>query len=321
MRVYIAKRVLLFVPTLAIASALVFLVMRVLPGDVALAILVSRETPGVVANEDDITRLRAQLGLADPLPVQYLTWVRSLATGNAGLSLYTRRPVAELIGERLPVTLHLAVYTVLISLFVSIPLGALAAVRQDRWPDYVVRAGTILGLATPGFWIGLIVLLLLVLLFRWVPSPVYYHVWEDARENVSLLVFPAVILAWRFSSYQARMVRANLLEVLRQDYIRTAYSKGLAEPIVVLRHALRNAMLPVLTLIGGELTALMSGTVILENVFNVPGLGDALINAMRQRDYPVVENLLMFYMTFTLTINLVIDLVYAVINPRIRYAE
>lgn len=319
MRLYILKRLLLFVPTLAIASALVFVVMRVLPGDVALAILVSRETPGVVANEDDIRSLRAQLGLADSLPVQYLTWVRGLAAGNPGTSLYTRRPVIDIIAERLPVTLHLAVYTVLISVFVSVPLGAIAAVRQDRWPDYVVRGATILGLATPGFWIALIVLLMLVLLFRWVPSPVYYHVWEDARENLTLLVFPALILSWRFSSYQARMVRANLLEVLRQDYIRTAYSKGLAEQVVLMRHALRNAMLPVLTLIGGELTALMSGTVILENVFNVPGLGDALINAMRQRDYPVVESLLMFYMAFTLTINLVVDLVYAVVNPRIRY--
>jgi len=314
------KRLLLFVPTLAIASVLVFVVMRVLPGDVARAILVSRETPGVIASENDIRQLREQLGLADSLPVQYLGWVRGLLVGNAGVSLYTRRPVAEIIGERLPVTLHLTVYTVLISVLVSVPLGALAAVKQDRWPDHLVRLSTILGLATPGFWIALLVLLLLVVVFRWVPSPVYYHLWEDPKENLILLAFPALILSWRFSSYQARMVRANLLEVLRQDYIRTAFSKGLADRPIVMRHALRNALLPVLTLIGGELTALMSGTVILENIFNIPGLGDALINAMRQRDYPVVENLLMFYMTFTLTINLVVDLVYAVINPRIRFA-
>jgi peptide/nickel transport system permease protein len=319
-RSYVLKRVLLFVPTLLIASALVFVVMRVLPGDVALAILVSSETPGIGASEADLQRIRGQLGLGDTLPVQYAKWVRGLLAGNPGTSLATGRPVRDIIAERLPVTVHLTVYTVLISLVVSLPLGAIAAVRHDRWPDYLVRGATILGLATPGFWIGLLVLLMLVLVFRWVPSPVYFNVWEDARENVSLLVFPALILSWRFSSYQARMVRANLLEVLRQDYIRTAYSKGLRERAVVLRHALRNALLPVLTLIGGEMTALMSGTVILENIFNIPGLGDALIGAMRQRDYPVVENLLMFYMTFTLTINLVIDLAYAVINPRIRYA-
>jgi peptide/nickel transport system permease protein len=319
MRRYVAKRLLLFVPTLGIASALVFVVMRVLPGDVALAILVSSETPGVSANQVDVDRLRAQLGLGDPLPLQYVKWVRGLVTGHPGASLFTGRPVGDVIAERLPVTLHLTAYTVLISLFVSLPLGALAAVRYGRWPDYVIRAATILGLAAPNFWIGLIVLLVLVIVFRWVPSPVYFNVWEDARENLSLLVFPALILSWRFSSYQARMVRANLLEVLRQDYIRTAYSKGLRERAVVLRHALRNALLPVLTLIGGEMTALMSGTVILENIFNIPGLGDALIGAMRQRDYPVVEDLLMFYMAFTLTINLVIDLAYAVVNPRIRY--
>jgi peptide/nickel transport system permease protein len=296
----------------------VFVVMRVLPGDVALAILVSSETPGVSANPADLERLRGQLGLAEPLPVQYGRWVLGLATGNAGTSLFNSRPVLD-IAERLPVTLHLTVYTVLLSLVVSVPLGAVAAVRQDRWPDWLVRGATILGLATPGFWIGLIVLLVLAVAFRWVPSPVYYNVWEDARENVTLLIFPALILSWRFSSYQARMVRANLLEVLRQDYIRTAYSKGLAERVVVVRHALRNALLPVLTLIAGEMTALMSGTVILENIFNIPGLGDALIGAMRQRDYPVVENLLMFYMVFTLTINLLVDLAYAVIDPRIRY--
>jgi peptide/nickel transport system permease protein len=319
MRRYVAKRLLLFVPTLGIASALVFVVMRVLPGDVALAILVSSETPGVSANQVDVDRLRAQLGLGDPLPLQYVKWVRGLVTGHPGASLFTGRPVGDVIAERLPVTLHLTAYTVLISLFVSLPLGALAAVRYGRWPDYVIRAATILGLAAPNFWIGLIVLLVLVIVFRWVPSPVYFNVWEDARENLSLLVFPALILSWRFSSYQARMVRANLLEVLRQDYIRTAYSKGLRERAVVLRHALRNALLPVLTLIGGEMTALMSGTVILENIFNIPGLGDALIGAMRQRDYPVVEDLLMFYMAFTLTINLLVDLAYAVVNPRIRY--
>ena len=319
MRRYVAKRLLLFVPTLAIASALVFVVMRVLPGDVALAILVSSETPGVSASPADVQRIRAQLGLDDPLPLQYVKWVRGLLTGNPGTSLFTGRPVGDIIAERLPVTLHLMVYTVLISLLVSLPLGALAAVRYDRWPDYLIRAATILGLAAPNFWIGLLVLLILVLVFRWVPSPVYFNVWEDARENLMLLIFPALILAWRFSSYQARMVRANLLEVLRQDYIRTAYSKGLRDRAVVLRHALRNALLPVLTLIGGEMTALMSGTVILENIFNLPGLGDALIGAMRQRDYPVVEDLLIFYMAFTLTINLVVDLAYAVVNPRIRY--
>lgn len=319
MRRYVVKRLLLFVPTLAIASALVFVVMRVLPGDVALAILVSSETPGVSANPADVQRIRAQLGLGDPLPLQYAKWVRGLVTGNPGTSLSTGRPVGNIIAERLPVTLHLTVYTVLLSLLVALPLGALAAIRHDRWPDFLIRTATILGLAAPNFWIGLIVLLVLVIVFRWVPSPVYFNLWEDPRENLLLLVFPALILSWRFSSYQARMVRANLLEVLRQDYIRTAYSKGLRERAVVLRHALRNALLPVLTLIGGEMTALMSGTVILENIFNIPGLGDALIGAMRQRDYPVVEDLLMFYMVFTLTINLLVDLAYAVINPRIRY--
>ncbi|MBI4233725.1 MAG: ABC transporter permease [Chloroflexi bacterium] len=319
MQRYILRRILLFVPTLLLGSLMVFAIMRVLPGDVAYTILAGGEGAESLVTEADLQRVREQLGLADPLVVQYGKWMRDMFTGNLGTSMFDGRPVTTLIRERLPVTMTLAFYTMILSVFVAIPLGVIAALKHDNWLDYLIRSATILGLATPNFWIGLIIILLLVLFFRWMPSTIYFNVWENPKENVALLIFPAVVLAWRLSSYQARMTRSNLLEVLRQDYIRTAYSKGLAARIVVIRHALRNALLPVVTLVGAELAVLLGGAVILENVFNIPGLGNALIISMQQRDYPVTQSLALLFMVFTLVINLIVDISYGFIDPRIRY--
>lgn len=320
MQAYMLKRLLLFVPTLILASMMIFGIMRVLPGDVALAILITGEGESQdIITEEDIQRIRDQLGLGDPLVVQYVKWVRGLVTGDLGTSLFNNREVSTMISERLPITLHLMVYTVTLSLVVSIPLGVIAALKQNKWPDYLIRLTSILGLAAPNFWIGMMIILFLVLVFRWVPDPIYEDVWVNPITNISILIWPVLVLNWRFSSYQARVMRANLLEVLRMDYVRTAHSKGLSPRMVVTRHAVRNALLPVITLLGSEVAVLLGGTVILENVFNLSGIGQALIQGMQQRDYPIVQALAMMFMTFTLVANLIVDILYAVLNPRIRY--
>jgi len=263
MQAYMLKRLLLFVPTLILASMMIFGIMRVLPGDVALAILITGEGESQdIITEEDIQRIRDQLGLGDPLVVQYVKWVRGLVTGDLGNSLFNNRAVSTMIAERLPITLHLMVYTVTLSLVVSIPLGVIAALKQNKWPDYLIRLTSILGLAAPNFWIGMLIILFLVLVFRWVPEPIYEDVWVNPITNISILIWPVIVLNWRFSSYQARVMRANLLEVLRMDYVRTAHSKGLSPRMVVTRHAVRNALLPVITLLGSEVAVLLGGTVI-----------------------------------------------------------
>jgi peptide/nickel transport system permease protein len=316
-RRYVTRRLLLFIPTLLVASLIVFGIMHVLPGDVALVILASEEGG---FREEEAEILRKDLGLDRSLPVQYGSWIWSLASGGfGGTSLESREPIREIVARRFPVTVQLALLTLAITLVVSLPLGVIAALQQDKPLDYLIRSVSILGLAMPNFWVALLVILGMVLIFSWVPPVIYRDLWEDPVRNLELMIWPALVVAWGFSSYLIRVTRATMLEVLRQDYIRTAFSKGLTPNTVVVRHALRNTLIPVVTLMGGHLDALLAGSVILENVFGVPGVGQGIVGAATGRDYPVIMSLAMLLVFFALFINLIIDLSYAFIDPRISY--
>jgi peptide/nickel transport system permease protein len=321
MQKYIARRLLLFVPSLIAASMIIFLIMRVLPGDVALAILGQEAAEGGAGiNITQIEGLREQLGLNDPLPVQYVKWAWSMVNGEfGGESVRTGEPLSEILARRLPPTIQLTLYTMFIATIIGLPLGIFSALYQDKWPDYVMRLSAIAGHSMPNFWIALMLLLVMVVYFDWAPPLGYKNVWEAPLHNLQIVIWPALILAWRFSAYVVRVTRSSLLDVFAQDYIRTARSKGLSERVVVMRHALRNGLIPVITLGGLEVGTLLGGTVILENIFGVPGLGQGVINAAEVRDFPVVQSLAMVLVFITLTVNLITDLSYTIIDPRVKY--
>jgi peptide/nickel transport system permease protein len=254
--------------------------------------------------------------------VQYGKWIWSMINGEfGGVSLTNREPISDIVARRLPVTAQLALYTFLLSVFVSVPLGIVAAIYQDRWPDYVIRTITISGHAIPGFWIALMVLLLLVIYANWTPPLRYQPIWADPFSHFQKVIWPVLILAWGYSSFLTRITRAHILETLRQDYVRTARSKGLPEPVVLGRHALRNALIPVVTVAGLYLGALLSGSLILENIFGIPGIGQGIVASATQRDYPVIQSLTLLMVFFVLGINLLVDVLYAAIDPRIIYAD
>ena len=319
MREYVARRVLLFIPTLLIASLTIFMLMRVLPGDVATVIAGTADSEAG-SDSAELEQIREELGLNDPLPVQYGRWIWSMVNGEfGGESLWDGESLRGVIGRRLPVTLQLALYTLLIST-VSIPLGILAALNRDRWPDYLIRVMTIAGVAIPNFWIALMLILGLVLYFSWTPPLIYDNLWESPGLHMQKMIWPALTLAWGYSSYVTRIVRSNVLEVMPMEYIRTAWSKGLSSKIVVWRHVLRNALIPVITLAGLQLAALLSGTVILESIFGLPGIGQGIVLGAQTRDYPVVQSLAMVLVFLMLGVNLIVDLVYGWIDPRISYS-
>ena len=319
MQQYLARRLLLFIPTLFLGSLLIFGIMRILPGDVALIIIGGDESGPLAV--DLLDQIREELGLGDSLPVQYGKWAWSMINGEfGGNSLLDGEAISTTIAKRLPVTLQLTLYTIVIAWLFSIPLGVLAAVYQNRWPDYLVRSVTLLGHAMPNFWVSLMLILVLLVAFTWTPPLFYVDVWEDPWTHIQKLIWPALVLAWGYSSYLTRITRSSMLEVLRQDYVRTARSKGLAEQIVVYRHALRNALIPVITLGGLQLVALLSGTVILESIFSIPGIGQGIVIAATERDYPVIQSLTMLMVFMMLTLNVIVDMVYAVVDPRIKYS-
>lgn len=321
MQRYLARRFALFLPTLLLASIIVFLVMRVMPGDVALLILGGGGEGGGIYQEEALKQLRATLGLNDPLVVQYGKWLWSMVNGTfGGKSLIDERLVRSIIAERFPVTILLALYSIAVAVVVSVPLGIVSALKQDKWPDYVVRIATVAGLALPTFWIGLLIIVGLVIFFKWVPPIIYYHPWENPWEHLQLMIWPTLVLAWHLSSYIARMTRSSLLEVLRQDYIRTAHSKGLSQQLVIYRHALRNALIPVVTVAGLYLGVLLGGTVIMETIFSLPGIGSEMVKSVSTRNYPVTQTLAMIFIFTMLSVNLLVDISYAYIDPRIKYS-
>ena len=320
MQRYLMRRILLFIPTLFIASMIIFGIMRFLPGDVALVILGGSGAEDVGFTEKQLEDLRHQLGLNDPLLKQYGDWTWSLLRGDfGGESLSSKEPLGEIIARRLPVTLQLTLLTFTIAIVIALPLGMVAAIWQDRWPDYVARLVTILGLALPNFWVALLVITGLVLYFKWAPPVIYVNFWEDPWTHLQIIIWPALVLSWGSSSYIARVTRSTMLETLRQDYIRTARSKGLAERAVIWRHALRNALIPVVTIAGAFFGSLLSGTVILETIFGIPGLGQGIVIAATARDYPVIQTLTLLLVLLQLSVNLTVDVIYVFLNPRITY--
>src|SRR5918996_6651 len=318
MSTYILRRILLMFPTLLGAVTLIFLLMRLLPGDVALYMLGSSESSEV--NVAALQQIRQELGLDKPLLVQYGSWLWSAARLDFGNSYWTRQPVVEELKRRYPMTANLAVLSLALGTLIAIPIGVLSAVRQDTLIDYAARVFVIAGLSIPNFWLSILLILGLVHYFSWLPPLDYAPFWVDPWLNLKQLIFPALITGYRLSAVGARMTRSSLLEVLRDDFVRTARAKGLREQIVIFRHALRNALLPVITIIGVELLVLFGGLVVVETVFTIPGIGRFLVDAILHRDYPSIQALVFVFAAFVLVINLLVDIVYAILDPRIRYA-
>ena len=318
MRAYIIRRLLLIIPTLFILTILVFLAVRFIPGDVIDAMM-----DWMIMHGGGIDReaLEHALGLDVPVYVQYGRWMGGiLVHGTLGESLMGRGAVEEQIIDRLPVTLELGLLAIVIGLVIALPVGIYSAIRQDTIADYVGRSIAIIGLATPNFWLGIMVMIYPVIWWGWSPPMEYVPFTEDPLGNLGVFIIPSVILGTAMSAATMRMTRTMMLEVLRQDYIRTAWSKGLNERVVIMRHAVKNALIPVVTLIGLQLPLLVGGAVIMENIFNLPGLGGLLLTALNDRDYPVISGVNLVFGTAVLAINLMIDLIYPYLDPRVRYS-
>jgi peptide/nickel transport system permease protein len=314
---YLLKRLALMIPTLLGITLVVSLAVRFLPGSIVDQLL--GEDVAFV-NPETRSALEARFGL-DRNPVeQYITWVTDLLQGDLGRSLISGRAITEDLKTRLPVTFQLGFMGLFVAILIAIPVGVLSAIRQDGIVDYVARSLAIVLLATPSFWIGLMAITYGFILFDWTPPLSYDKPWEDFRSNIGVLWVPALILGTHATGTIMRITRATMLEVLRQDYVRTAWSKGLRERVVVVRHALRNAVIPVITVIGLQIPSLVGGTVILERIFSVPGMGNYLLNAIQQRDYPVVQAVVLITAFVVVISNLFVDAAYAVIDPRIRYS-
>ena len=269
---------------------------------------------------EDRAKIEADLGLSDPLPVQYLNWLKDIGTGKLGVSFWRGDTVADLIKRRGPITVEIAILAIILAWVVGVPVGILSALRQNSWADYLARFLTVLFLAIPSFWLASLAVLLLLLVWGWAAPLGVIDIWDDPIENLQIVMRPAIVLGLAVSAYIARMTRSTLLEVIREDYIRTARAKGLRERMVVWRHALRNTMLPVVTLSGVLFGFMLGGSVVLEQAFSVPGLGRAMVEAFVDIDYIVIQNLVLLYGVVFVVINLLIDISYAWLDPRIRYS-
>lgn len=319
MRTYLLRRLALFVPTAFGVSVFIFLMLHVIPGDYATTLLLGGRDQALVATEEDFARVRNQLGLDKPLHIQYATWAAKLVRGDLGISWINRQPVLERMLPRIAVSAQLGVMAVLIASIIAIPGGVIAAVRQDTVIDYVLRFVSMIFESMPNFWIGLLLIVGLLTIFDWIPPISYANLWEDPWDNLMILIFPAMVVGARSSAGMLRMTRSSVLEALREDYVRTAEAKGLYRSRILFIHVLRNALLPVVTLAGFEVVFLMGGQVVVEQVFNIPGLGNLFIQAVGARDFPVIQAIVMFIAGVVLVANLVVDLMYAWLDPRIRY--
>jgi len=320
MRTYVLRRLLLFLPTLLGASILIFVLMRLVPGDIAEILVYQTGSEASAVQTRQIQQIRRELGLDAPVVTQYLRWIGAAARGDFGYSYTQRRPVSDILKERFPRSMELAILTLLVATVWSVPLGVVSAVRQNTVLDYLARVLSLTGLSLPLFFTGALVLYALVRFFRWLPPLEFVALTENPSENLKQLIWPAVVQAYYISAPITRLTRSQMLEVIRQDYVRTARAKGLGERAVVYRHALRNSLLPVVTFIGWWGGRLLGGVVIMEVIFAVPGMGTALVQAVSYRDYPTVQAIILVMALVFLGINLLVDLLYAWLDPRIRYA-
>jgi len=316
MQKYVIRRLLLSVPVLLLSSLIVFGLMRVMPGDALTALM--GESGNV--SPKDLQKLRKDLGLDRPYHEQYAIWVWQMVSLNPGFSIFTSEPIPVALKKSIPVTLELATLAIILGLSIAIPVGVLSATRQDTTSDYAGRVVAVSGLSVPDFWLGTLVITFAAIWFNWIPPIGYVSLWDSPWKNLQQFLLPAAILGFRLSAATMRMTRSTVLEVLREDYVRTAWAKGLAGKIVVYKHALKNALIPVVTIVGGQLGTLLAGTVVVETIFALPGMGRLTVEAILYRDYPIVQTNVMLVAATLVTLNLIVDLTYAWLDPRIRYS-
>jgi peptide/nickel transport system permease protein len=300
---------------LLLSSLIVFGLMRVMPGD-ALTVLMA-ESGNI--GEKELQKLRKDLRLDLPYHEQYLLWLWQMVSLRPGDSLFTGEPISTSLWKAIPVTLELTALAMVLGLAIAVPIGVLSATRQDTTSDYAGRMVAVSGLSFPDFWLGTLVITFAAIWFKWIPPIGYVSFWESPARNLQQFLLPAAVLGFRLSAATMRMTRSTVLEVLREDYVRTAWAKGLGERIVVYKHALKNALIPVVTVIGGQLGVLLAGAVVIETIFALPGMGRLTVEAILYRDYPVVQTNVMLVAATLVTLNLVVDLTYAWLDPRIRY--
>ncbi len=325
MRSYVIRRLLLVIPTVFVASLIIFFLMRLIPGDIVDAVMAA--TGGYV--EIDRGMVERELGLDVPLIVQYGRWVgvapqaggsySGLLQGDLGISWFWKLPVTELIATKWPITLELGIMSLIIAQLIALPIGIYSALRQDTWGDYIARTFAILCISIPGFWLGTLIIVFPSIWWGYMPPIMYIPFTEDPIGNLKMLIVPAIILGMGMAGLTMRMTRTMMLEVIRQDYIRTAWAKGLGERVVVMRHALKNALIPVVTLVGIHMPIMLGGAVIIEEIFSLPGMGRLMIEATIRRDYTLVSGLMLIFALFLVLINLMVDLTYSFLDPRIRY--
>jgi len=312
------RRLLLIIPTIFLVTVIVFCTLRFIPGDV-LDLMVAEMSEETGLSEMTIEALKHDLGLDVPVHIQYGRWVGDALRGDLGTSLWTDREVVEDIIRRLPISVELGILAIVIGLTIAVPVGVYSAIRQDTAADYFGRTGAILGLSLPNFWLGTMVMIFPAIWWAWSPPVKLIPFFEDPMANLGQFVIPAIIMGTAMAAATMRMTRTMMLEVLRQDYIRTAWAKGLRERIVVQRHALKNALIPVITVVGLQVPVLIGGAVVMETIFCLPGIGLLLIEAINKRDYPVISGINLVLASFILVLNLIVDFTYAFLDPRVHY--
>ena len=312
---YAINRLLLMIPTLLGVAILVFIMMRMLPGDIVELKLLAE---GGQVSEEALEAERKKLGLDKPMWRQFIDWMVGLVTLDFGKSLWTERPVVDEIASRIELSVQVALMATTLAIALAIPLGTLSALFKDTWLDYAIRVFSIAGLAVPSFWLGMLLILALLLNFNWIPPLTFTPIYEDPVRNLSQLIWPAMAVGYRYSAVATRMMRSSILEVLKEDYIRTARAKGVFERMVIARHAMKNAMLPVITVIGLEFGFLIGGLVVTEQVFNLNGLGKLFVETVTRGDYTMVQALVMLIAVIFVLINFVVDMLYGVFDPRVR---
>jgi peptide/nickel transport system permease protein len=318
MLAYTIKRILLMIPTLLGVAVLVFVMLRVMPGGDIVELMLRSEGANVPQHVIDAERHR--LGLDQPIPVQFVHWLGDMIQGDLGISMWTGKPVAQEIAARLELSLQVALMATVLAVVIALPLGTLSAIFKNTWIDHVIRLVSIAGLAIPSFWLGMLIILVLLTNFGWIPPITFTSFFDDPWQNLSQLIWPAMAVGYRYSAVATRMTRSSILEVMQEDYIRTARAKGVFERLVVARHGMRNAMLPVVTVIGLEFAFLIGGLVVTEQVFNLNGIGRMFVQAVARGDYTMIQALVLLVSTCFIVINFLIDMLYAVLDPRIRYS-
>ncbi len=317
---YTIRRVMLFIPTLILATMMVFALFWIVPGDAAYMILTGGDEDAGTVNLDQLDKLKEELGLNRPLYAQYAYWMWDIVRGDLGTSIWYKIPVWDELQNRFIVTIELAVIAIIMAFVVAVPLGVISAVKQDSLTDYSSRIFALIGIAMPTFWLGILMVYGLAYFFNWLPPLGYAKVWQDPLTNIQQLFFPALALAFHDLAFTSRVTRSSMLEVMREDYMRTARSKGLKELVVIGRHALKTALLPVVTISGYQFGRLLGGVIIVESIFVVPGMGELLIDSIIHRDFVVLQAIVLLIAAVVLTLNLIIDLAYGLLDPRIRYS-